>query len=53
MYAMTDFPVVNFTLATFLFAELGFLGGSVNIREQTPFRCGASLRRGDRTDFVF
>jgi hypothetical protein len=35
---MTVLPVVSFTLATFRFPELGFLGGRVNMEEQTPLR---------------
>lgn len=47
MYAMTVFPFVNFTLATFRFAELGFLGAIIKICEQTPFFCGQLSRSGD------
>jgi hypothetical protein len=37
MYAMTVFPVVSLTRATFRFAELGFLGFIVKICAHTPF----------------
>lgn len=40
MYAMTSVPFVNLTLATFLKAELGFLGVVVYTLVHTPLRCG-------------
>jgi len=39
-------PLVNLTLATFLRAELGFLGVTVYTLVQTPRLCGHLCRAG-------
>jgi len=46
MYAVTSTPVVNLTLATFLNAELGFLGVEVYTRVHTPLFWGAPFSAG-------
>ena len=46
MYAVTSNPFVSLTLATFLKAELGFLGVVVLTTVQTPLLCGHSLSAG-------
>ena len=53
MYASTFFPVDNFTFATFLKAELGFLGVRVKTFKQTPRRCGLLLSAGVLTLKIF
>lgn len=50
MYAVTSNPDDRRTLATFLRAELGFLGVVVYTRVQTPRFCGQDFKAGD---FVF
>jgi hypothetical protein len=40
MYAVTSIPLVRRTLATFLNAELGFLGVTVLTDVHTPLFCG-------------
>jgi hypothetical protein len=47
MYAITSYPFVNRTLATFRIAEFGFLGVRVITCKQTPRRNGAFSRAGD------
>jgi hypothetical protein len=47
MYAIRDFPVDNFTRATFRLAELGFLGVAMMRRVTTPLRCGEVSSSGD------
>ncbi len=41
MYDVTSYPLDNLTLATFLKAELGFLGVTVFTTVHTPLFCGA------------
>jgi hypothetical protein len=47
MYALTSFPLVNLTLATFLIAELGFFGVVVYTRVHTPLRWGQESKAAD------
>jgi len=47
------FPVVNFTLATFLLAEFGFFGLAVKICVQTPFFWKQPSRAGDLESLTF
>src|SRR5271165_2836685 len=47
MYAMTSYPLVKRTFATFRNAEFGFFGVRVITCTQTPRRCGQSARAGD------
>ena len=44
--AVTSKPFDSLTLATFLNAELGFLGVVVYTRIQTPLLCGHSIKAG-------
>ncbi len=46
MYACSELPFVNLTLATFRFAELGFFGLAMMMAVQTPLRCGDVLSSG-------
>ena len=52
MYAVTSIPLVSFTLATFLNAELGFLGVDVYTLVHTPRRCGHCPSAGALTFLV-
>jgi hypothetical protein len=47
MYAITSYPLVKRTLATFRSAEFGFFGVRVITCTQTPRRWGQSARAGD------
>src|SRR5271165_2277005 len=47
MYAMTSYPLVKRTFATFRNAEFGFFGVRVITCTQTPRRCGQSASAGD------
>jgi hypothetical protein len=47
MYEVTSMPFVSRTLATFLKAELGFLGVVVYTLVQTPRFCGQPFKAGD------
>src|SRR5258708_32243160 len=47
MYAITSYPFVKRTFATFLIAELGFFGVRVMTCTQTPRRKGAFSKAGD------
>ena len=47
MYAVTSNPEVNLTLATFLNAELGFLGVEVYTLVHTPLLSGHDFKAGD------
>jgi hypothetical protein len=47
MYAITSYPFVNRTFATFRMAEFGFFGVRVMTCKQTPRRNGAFSRAGD------
>ena len=47
IYAVTSNPEVKRTRATFLRAELGFLGVEVYTLVQTPLRSGHDLKAGD------
>jgi hypothetical protein len=46
MYAVTSIPLVSLTRATFLSAELGFLGVVVYTRKHTPRFWGEPLSAG-------
>lgn len=47
MYEITSYPDVNLTFATFLKAELGFLGVVVYTLVHTPLLCGQFSKAGD------
>ena len=47
MQALTSFPLVKRTRATFLIAELGFLGVVVYTLVHTPRRCGHESKAAD------
>ena len=53
MSAVTSKPDVNLTRATFLNAELGFLGVVVYTLVQTPLLCGQLFKAGDLFFFLF
>lgn len=47
IYAVTDLPLLNLTLATFRSAEFGFLGFITLTFRQTAFICGRLTNAGD------